>query len=209
MVEFLLQAFVTLFVVVDPVGLAPVFMGLAHSGTAAYRRRMALRAVALATAVLLLFALLGPAVLRWLGVGLPAFRIAGGLLLMLLAIEMVFARQTSGLRSTTEQELAEADRREDISVFPLAIPLIAGPGAMTSLLLLMGRSEGDPARVWGVLGVLLAVLALTQTSLLLAARLTGWLGITGANVFTRVLGIVLSALAVQFVLDGLRPGLGL
>ena len=208
MQEFLIQAFVTLFVVVDPIGQVPIFGGLTQGSSAAHQRRMAWRGVLLAAIILYAFAFGGNAILGWLGVGLPAFRIAGGILLLLLSIDMLFARH-SGLRTTTPSEEAEAGSRPDISVFPLAIPLIAGPGAMTSVVLLMGRSSGDPLATVGLLAVLAAVLLLTLGALLLAVPINRLLGVTGTNVVTRVLGIVLAALAVQFMLDGLRQAFSL
>ena len=201
--EFLLQAFIALLVVIDPVGMAPIFVGLTRAGNHAFQKRMAWRGVLLAAVVLVTFAFGGTALLGFLGIGLPAFRIAGGVMLFLIAVDMLFARP-SGLRSTTEGEMEEAAHQEDISVFPLAIPLIAGPGAMTTVVLLMGQAGGQPAMVAGVIGTLLAVLALTLCSLLLSSGMTRLLGVTGSNVISRVLGIVLAALAVQFALDGLR-----
>lgn len=202
MPELLVTAFITFFVVIDPVGLAPVFAGLAsHAGPGRERRAIALRGVTISAVVLLLFALGGDWLLGALGIGLPAFRIAGGLLLMLLAVEMVMARHT-GLSSTTPDEAREAARSGDVAVFPLAIPLIAGPGALTSVLLLMGSAEGDWLLQAGVLGMMLLVLALTLTSLLLTSRIMRVLGLTGTNVITRVFGIITAALAVQFVVDG-------
>jgi multiple antibiotic resistance protein len=137
-----------------------------------------------------------------LGIGLPAFRIAGGVLLFLLAIDMVFARQ-SGLRSTTIREQREAETKQDISVFPLAFPLIAGPGALTTVLLMSSTAKGAFAFT-GTLVVLLIVLGFTLVSLLYAARILRFLGETGANVISRLFGLVLAALAVQFILDGVR-----
>jgi len=203
MQDFLIQAFIAFFVVIDPIGMAPLFVGLLNKADRAFQRRMAFRGVALATVILILFAFGGTALLRFLGIGLPAFRIAGGVLLFLLAVDMLFARP-SGLRSTTEGEMEEAAHQEDVSVFPLAIPLIAGPGSMTTVVLLMGQAEGNPPMTIGVIAILISVLALTLISLLLATRLTAVLGVTGSNVISRVLGIVLAALAVQFALDGLR-----
>jgi multiple antibiotic resistance protein len=162
---------------------------------------MAIRATVIATIVLVFFAVAGNAMLAHLGVGLPAFRIAGGVLLFLLAVDMVFARQ-SGLRSATASEQAEAEHRADISVFPLGIPLIAGPGAMTTVLLLTSGHLNDTSLMLGYLGVLLAVLTLTAALLLMAPWLMRLLGETGANVVSRVLGLVLAALAVQLVIDG-------
>lgn len=203
MAETLIQAFVALFVTLDPIGQVPIFGALTHGDSRRAQRRTAARGVALAALVLYAFAFGGTAILDWLGVGLPAFRIAGGILLLLLAVDMLFARH-SGLRATTASEEQEAEERPDISVFPLAIPLIAGPGAMTTVVLMMGRSSGDPWAIAGVLAVLGLVLGLVLLALLLAGPINALLGITGANVITRVLGIVLAALAVQFVLDGLR-----
>ncbi|HHQ41609.1 MAG TPA: NAAT family transporter [Chromatiales bacterium] len=204
--ERLLHEFVVLFVVVDPVGIAPIFMGLAAGLPEAERRRTALRAVVLSAALMLAFAFAGEPLLTALGIGLPAFRIAGGLLLFLLALDMVFVRHT-GLRTTTPSEREEALRREDLSVFPLAFPLIAGPGALTTVILLAAGREG--AAAWAQLaGVILAVVAATAAALWLAAHITRLLGQTGANMVTRVLGLVVAALAVQYVLDGLRGALG-
>jgi multiple antibiotic resistance protein len=167
------------------------------------RRRMAAIGTAVAGAILLLFALAGDFLLRALGISLAAFRIAGGVLLFLVAIDMVFARQ-SGLRSTTPSEDDEALHRADVSVFPLAIPLIAGPGAIASVLLLMTEAQGQALVQLVVLAVLAGVLGLTLAALLLAGRLAALLGTTGVNVVSRVLGIVLAALATQFIVDGVH-----
>ena len=201
--ESLLHAFVTLFVVIDPIGQIPSFVALTHAHSEEERRRIALRGVLIAAAVLFAFAFAGDWLLRALGISLAALKIAGGALLFLLAMDMVFALDT-GIRTATGKEKQEAEQRRDISVFPLAIPLIAGPGAFTSIALLMGRYRGDTGMVAAVLTVLALVLGLSLLSLLLATRVQKLLGITGANVIGRVLGILLSALAVQFVLDGLR-----
>ena len=203
MLDYVLNAFITLFIVIDPIGVAPVFVGLTAQGDAPHRQRMAWRGVLLAAAILYAFALGGSPLLAMLGVTLAAFRIAGGLLLFLLAVDMILVRP-SGLRSATGEEQREAMDFEDISVFPLAIPLIAGPGALTSLVLLMGRAGGDPVRIAWLLVSLGAVLAFSLLGLLFAVRLTAWLGMTGTNVVARVLGIVLAALAVQYVLDGIE-----
>ncbi len=200
--EVLFNTFVVLFIVIDPVGLAPMFLGLTRGGTAAYQRKMAIRGTALASGMLLVFFFFGDVLLAALGIGLPAFRIAGGALLFLLAIDMVFARQ-SGLRSTTTREQREAEHKEDISVFPLAFPLIAGPGALTTVLL-MSSSWKEPVVFAGMLAVLLLVLGMTLLSLLWAGVLLRFLGETGTNVISRLFGLVLAALAVQYILDGLR-----
>lgn len=201
MLELFIDYFVVLFVVVDPIGLAGMFAALAHGEPPARQRGFALRATTIAVGVLVLFTLAGDALLRVLGIGMAAFQIAGGALLFLLAVDMVFARH-SGLRATTPAEMKEAESRKDISVFPLAVPLIAGPGALTSVLLMVGEQGGDPLVLGTVLAVIAAVLALTLVALLFAARIANVLGATGANVVSRVLGIVLAAMAVQFMLDG-------
>ena len=206
MPDQLLNTFAILFVVIDPVGLAPMFAALTHGGSPAYKRRMAIKGTALAAVVLLVFVVTGDALLRALGISLAAFRIAGGVLLFLLAIDMVFARH-SGLRSTTVREQEEAEQKKDISVFPLAIPLIAGPGAMTTVLLTVASDSHTLGASLTLLAVLALVLLLTLGSLLLAPRIMQLMGETGANVITRILGIVLAALAIQFVLDGLGTGL--
>ena len=202
MLDHIAAVFVTLFVVVDPVGISPIFVALTAHDPPAVRRRQARQGVAIAGGVLLVFALGGQELLDLLGITLPAFRIAGGLLLLLLGIDMVMARH-SGLRVTTPAEEAEGERRGDISVFPLAVPLIAGPGALTSVMLLMNDAAGVWLRQLTVLAVLAAVLAIAWTCLVLATYLVRYLGVTGINVVTRVLGLVVAALAVQFVLDGL------
>ena len=202
MLDLAINTFVVLFVVIDPIGMAPVFVGLTHGEAAAQRRRAAIHGTALATLILLVFFFVGDTLLRALGIGVPAFRIAGGIFLFLLAVDMVFARQ-SGLRSTTPGERREAEHREDITVFPLAFPLVAGPGALTTVLLMASQETG-----WAATGVMLAVLALVLglllVSLLAAERMMALLGETGANVISRLLGLVLAALAVQYVVDGVR-----
>ena len=204
MLEQPLKFFVVFFVVVEPVSLIPLFTGLTVGAASAYKRRMAIKAVTVAAAILLLFALGGAAFLKLMGISLEAFRIFGGLLLFLLALEMVFARE-SGTR-TSSGEAAESRRRADISVFPLAFPFIAGPGALATILLWFGplrltvHTGLFGAYVAGVLLVLVIALVL----MLLADPLMRVLGVTGTNVAGRIAGVILGALAVQFVLDGLR-----
>ncbi len=201
MLELIFNSFVTLFVVIDPLGLAPVFAALTRGYPEKRKREAAIRGTALGAAILFLFALAGDVLLNALGIGLAAFRIAGGILLFLLALDMVFGRP-SGVRSRTVREQEEESHEQDVSVFPLAIPLLAGPGAITTVLLYTG---GRNVAELGVLaGVLLVVLLLTLASLLLASRVMRIFGETGANVFSRVLGVLLAALAVQFVLDGVE-----
>ncbi|CAN5868996.1 MarC family protein [soil metagenome] len=203
MLELSLNAFITLFVVIDPVGVATLFAALTFTETAAYRRKMALKGTLISATILLSFTLSGDWLLSTLGIGLPAFRIAGGVLLFFLAIDMVLARD-SGLRSTTLRENEEAVAKQDISVFPLAIPLIAGPGALTSMLLLTGSGADKLSATLLVVGMMLVVLLLTLGALLFAGRMMKIIGVTGSGVVSRVLGILLAALAVQFVLDGVH-----
>ncbi len=206
MTEAIVSAFVTLFVIVDPIAVAPIFIALTKNNSDAERRAMAIKAVAIATVTLVIFALVGEIFLKSLGITLAAFRIAGGVLLFILAIEMVFAHQ-SGIRTTTSGEEEEAITKKDVSVFPLGIPLIAGPGAMASMILLIGERPGDVISQLVVILVLLAVLAVLALSLLMllvAARIVKYLGVTGVNVISRVFGIVLGALAAQYILDGIR-----
>lgn len=207
MLTLLLNTFVVLFVVLDPIGVAALFVILTPGVDGRERRRMALKAVALATAILLVFFLGGDALLSALGITVPAFRIAGGLLLFLLAIDMVFARQ-SGLRSTTVGEQREAQHKHDITVFPLAFPLIAGPGALTTALL-MASNWKDVWMFGGMLAVLLSVLLLTLLALLIGPSIMRLLGETGVNVISRLFGLILAAMAVQFVIDGVRAGFAL
>jgi multiple antibiotic resistance protein len=207
MTEALISVFVTLFVVIDPIGVAPLFMSLTPTETAAERRRLALKGVGIGAAILFVFGLFGEALLEALGIGMPAFRIAGGILLVLLSIDMLMARD-SGLRNTTEDETKEGTKRSDISVFPLAIPLIAGPGALTSIVLLMGKVEGDRTMQAAVLATMAVVLVLSLVCLLAASSLMKLLGVTGVNVITRVFGIITAALGVQFVIDGVLVVLG-
>jgi multiple antibiotic resistance protein len=203
LIETAIYAFVTFFVVLDPVGMGPIFIALTRGETAEFRRQMAIRGTVIAAIILLTFAFAGDFLLRALGVSIAAFRIAGGILLFLISIDMLFARATP-IRRTTPREIEEAEAKHDISVFPLAIPLIAGPGGLTSTVLLMGRAQADPLLEAVVLAVMILVLVIILIVLLAADRVTRWLGETGSNVVSRVLGIILAALAVQFVIDGIR-----
>ena len=203
-----LKFFVVFFVVVEPVSLIPLFTGLTTGATHAYKARMALRAVSVAAAILVLFALGGASFLKVMGISLEAFRIFGGLLLFLLALEMVFARE-SGTR-TSSSEAAESRRRADISVFPLAFPFIAGPGALATILLGFGpvHLSEQPGVFAAYLVAVLMVLLIALIMMLLADPLMRVIGITGANVVGCLFGVILGALAVQFVLDGLRQAFG-
>jgi multiple antibiotic resistance protein len=199
-IELALRSFLTLFVVVDPVGIAPVFLALAGTRPKEEQARIARRAVVIGGTVLFSFALGGPWLLGKLGISMDALRIAGGILLFRIAVGMVLAAHE---RETQEEE-EEALSRPDVSVFPLAIPLIAGPGAMASTMILAGQAGADPWRVAVVFAMAGAVLALTWLTLRLASPLGRVLRRTGVNVITRVLGVLLAALAVQYVADGVR-----
>src|SRR6056297_402580 len=203
---FLITAFVTLFVIIDPVGMTPLFVALTQGMDAARRRAIALRACITAALILIVFAAFGEAVLGFVGISMPAFRIAGGILLFLTALDMLFERRTKR-RQGQADEAEEDDDSDDPSVFPLAIPLIAGPGAIATVILLAGQRPGLEGLGW-VIGVMLSVILLVFLLFLTAGLLEHALGRTGINVVTRLLGMLLAALAVQFVLDGLR-GFGL
>ena len=204
MFESIIYSFVTFFVIIDPVGCAAIFAGLARGAPEEFRRRTAWHGVIIASILMLAFAFGGAPLLRALGITLPAFRIAGGILLFLLATDMLFARP-SGIRNPTAREQEEATHSADLSVFPLAFPLLAGPGALTSIVLLMGRAA-SPLAAAEVIAALFVVMAITLALLLAASRVVRLLGVTGANVVSRVLGILLAALAAQLVLDGIAAG---
>jgi multiple antibiotic resistance protein len=198
--ELFISAFVTFLVVIDPPGCAPIFASVTKGADARHRRVMAFRSVAIATGILLFFALLGEDLLRHLGISLSAFRIAGGILLFLIAIDMVFEKRTE--RRENRAEEVSAREPEDISVFPMAIPMIAGPGSIASIMLLMARSDGLEESLI-VLGALGATLILTLVCLLLAGPLMRLLGHRMEAMITRLLGVILAALAAQFVIDGI------
>jgi len=208
MLDVALHAFTTLFVIIDPLGLLPVLIGLTAGMAAADRRRMALKGTLIAGVILLLFALAGEALLGLLGIGLPAFRVAGGGMLLMIALEMVFERRIER-RSRSAKEMKEVGGPDDISVFPLAIPLLSGPGAIASVMLLMARYEGDLTAQATVIAALLLVLGLCVVVFLFVEPLERLLGATLTHVISRLLGILLAALAVQYVLDGLRTAFAL
>jgi len=200
MTEQLIKTFIIFFVVVEPVSLVPMFGALTRGYEPSERKRLAIKAVAISAGIFIVFALLGDWLLQLLGISVSAFKIAGGLLLFLLAVDMVLARE-SGLRSTTVREQEEARYREDISVFPLAFPLITGPGTLATLLLLTAETT-DLLGFSMVLGVGLLILAVTLVFLLLSQPLMRVIGVTGGMVISRLLGVVLAALAVQYVISG-------
>jgi multiple antibiotic resistance protein len=205
LLEFFIAALVTLVVVVDPVGLVPSYIAITSDLPARARRVVALRACLIAAAILAGCALAGDWLLRTLSITLPAFRIAGGFLLFSIASEMVFGVRIARQSKAAEQVIEEHVR--NIAAFPLAIPLMAGPGAITATVLLAGRGGGDPMRLAILLAVIAAVLALCFVVFTLAGRITMLLGNTGNIVLSRLLGVLLAALAVQYVIDGVRVAL--
>ena len=201
MLETALVAFTTFFATIGPPDVAALFAALTTGNSASERRAMALKGTLIAAGILLFFALFGEALLRHLGITLAALRTAGGILLLLIAIDMVFARPCGGT-TTTEEETAEAAGKQDISVFPLATPLIAGPGAIGAAILLVADAQDDRIQVALVVAMLLAVLLLAFLLMLVAAQMQKLLGVTGLHVVSRVIGVLLAALAVQFIFDG-------
>ena len=202
MIETASVAFATFLATIGPLDVAAIFAALTANASQQHKRAMALRGVFIAAVILVLFALVGERLLDALGITLPALRTAGGILLLLIGIDMVFARESGGVSTTDEEEL-EAASKQDISVFPIATPLIAGPGAMGAAILLMADAEGDVTVQAVVIASLLLVLLLTLLSLLLASQIHKLLGVTGMHVISRVMGILLAALAVQFIFDGI------
>lgn len=202
-IDTLLLALTTFFATIGPADLVLVFAALTQKNSQVQRRAVALRGTLIATAILLFFAVFGEAMLRLFGITLPALRIAGGILLLLISIDMVFARHSGGTGTTPEEE-NEAQGREDISVFPLATPLIAGPGAISAVILLTTGTGGFNLEWLFVVGALLAMLLLCYLAMLSAMPLQRLLGLTGLAVVSRVVGVLLAALAVQFLLDGIK-----
>ena len=201
MIELFISAFVTFFVVIDPPGCAPIFASLTSGAPASHRRAMAIRSVIVASSILFVFAIFGEAFLGALGVSLDAFRIAGGIMLFLIALDMVFEKRTERRENRAQDVMAQ--EHEDISVFPMGIPMIAGPGSIASAMLLTARANG-PGESAIVLGALATVLLLTMLCLLVAGPLMKLLGYRLEAMITRVLGVILAALAAQFVIDGIK-----
>lgn len=202
MMETAIVAFTTFFATIAPLDVAAMFAALTPNATPEAKRSMALRGTMISAAILLSFALVGEIVLSTLGISLAALKVAGGILLLLIGIEMVFARSSGGT-STTDEEDQEAIASKDIAVFPLATPLIAGPGAMGATILLMADARGDLVAEAVIIGAMLSVLLLTLALLLLTNKVLRLFGITAMYVISRVFGVLLSALAVQFMFDGL------
>ena len=205
MIELYVSALVTFFVVIDPLGCAPIFAGLTAGASATDRRGQAVRAVGIAAAILLVFAVFGEDLLRGLGIELSSFRIAGGIMLFLIALEMVFERRTQR-REDRAAKVAERDEAEDVSVFPMAMPMIAGPGSIASVMLTGARHPGLEQHLV-VLAAMATILVATLLALLTAGPIMRLLGARIEAVITRLLGVLLAALAVQFVLDGVQAGL--
>jgi multiple antibiotic resistance protein len=208
MIELFTTAFITLVVIIDPPGCAPIFASLTSGTTAAHRRSMAIRSAAVAWFILIFFALLGEPLLDTLGISLSAFRLAGGIMLFIIALEMVFEKRTER-REARAQEIEGTPEADDIAVFPMAIPMIAGPGSIATIMLLGARANG---LVEGaiVLSAMTLVILLTLVALLAAGPLMKLIGAKLEAMITRILGVILAALAAQFVLDGLErslPGL--
>ena len=206
LIDYAISALLTLFVVVDPIGLAPTFLAVTDGLPRTARRSVALRASFIAGAILIGAALIGNWLLDTLAISLAAFRIAGGLLLFAIAAEMVL-----GVRMRREGEAAEQAVEEhvrNIAAFPLAIPLLAGPGAITAAVLLAGRADGNFVLIAVLLAAVVLVAAACLVTFFFAERISGLLGLTGNIVLSRLLGVLLAALAVQYVVDGIRSILG-
>ena len=207
MTELFISAFITLFVVIDPPGCAPIYAGLTKGASAVQSRSMAVRATLIASAILLVFALFGQDLLGALHIELDSFRIAGGLMLFWIAFEMVFEKRTQRREQRVEKLIATPEI-EDVSVFPMAMPMLAGPGAIAAVMLLMNEADGLNESLV-VLAALGAVMALVMAGLVLAAPLIRLLGDKVEAVVTRLLGVLLAALAAQYVIDGLKGSFGL
>lgn len=206
MIELYISAFLTLFVVIDPPGCAPIYAGLTKGASATHRRAMAIRAVLVATTILVVFALFGQQLLRALGISLDSFRIAGGIMLFLIALEMVFEKRTQR-REERAQKVIDDDEIEDVSIFPMAMPMIAGPGSIAAIMLLWSQNPTVEERLV-VGGAALTVLILTLIALIAAGPMMRLLGAKIEAVITRLLGVLLAALSVQFVVDGLIGSFG-
>ena len=202
MIELFGSALVTFLVIIDPPGCAPIFASLTRGTTAAHRRSMALRSALIAWGILMFFALLGRPMLHALHISLASFRIAGGIMLFIIALDMVFERRTER-REKRAEEIEGTPEAEDISVFPMAIPMITGPGSIASAMLWVSRAEGT-AEVLVVLAAITVVILMTLVTLLAAGPLMRLIGERMEAMITRILGVILAALAAQFVVDGLK-----
>lgn len=209
MSDYLINAFATLFVTIDPIGLAPMFLAVTAGMSAQDRRRVAIRATVTASLILLLFFMAGQAVLNVLGISVSAFRVAGGILLFIIAIEMVFGKRQTRKAETAEKAVEDTTGAiQEVAIFPLAIPLIAGPATISAIILLSSQAP-DTLSYAGLGGVIVFILASSMFAFLLADRIERLLGDTAQLVITRLLGVLLAALSVQFVADGVKVFLGL
>lgn len=202
MIDLFISAFVTLFVVIDPPGCAPIYASLTTGASVEQRRSMAIRATLIAGFILVFFAMFGEGLLSFLHIDLDSFRIAGGIMLFIIAIDMVFEKRTERREQRAEKVIATPEI-EDVSVFPMAMPMLAGPGSIASVMLLVSQNNGLERAVV-IFGALLLVLLLTLAALLMAGPLMRLIGNKGEAVITRLLGVLLAALAAQFVIDGLK-----
>lgn len=203
-INSILVTFLALFFTIDVIGVTPIFVSLTASSNLNYKKRMAKKGVIIAFLILIFFALSGASVLNILGINLSAFRIAGGILLLLLSIDMVLAKPSPPIKSENEEEHAESIHRADISVFPLAIPLLSGPAAITMLILFMKQAEGHPFQQIIIFTALFANMLICWLVLNFSVNISNFLGKTGINVLNRIFGILLTALACQFFIDGIK-----
>ncbi|WP_316862378.1 MarC family protein [uncultured Cohaesibacter sp.] len=201
-IDVLLNAFATLFVTIDPIGLAPIFLAITAGASKQERIKIGIRAVIAATGILLTFGLIGQSILQILGISIPAFRIAGGLLLFAIAFEMVFEKREKRKSQSAEQVMSD-DEMHDIAIFPLAIPLISGPGAISAVLLLTSQSTGWIGHI-SILAIVAVVLLLVLVTFVISGWVDKMLGDNGRNILTRLLGVLLAALSVQFIADGVK-----
>lgn len=206
MLDFVISAAVTMLVVIDPIGLAPIFLAVTSDLSLEERRMVAWRSSGIALCILVVFGVIGAPMLAALGITLPAFRIAGGLLLFAISFEMVFGERHER-KIDTADSIAREHHLRNLAVFPLAIPLMAGPGAITAMLLLAGDAKGAPTELAALFIITVLVIASCLITYLAAERVDRWLGITGNAILSRLLGVLLAALAVQFVIDGIRASL--
>lgn len=204
--ELFLSAFAVLFVIIDPPGCAPIFATLTHGTSRKHQKTMAVKSVFIASIILFGFAYVGEFVFEKLGISLDALRVAGGIMLFIIGLNMVFEKRTEKRQGRAEEALEEATDPEDISVFPMGIPMIAGPGTMASLLIMMGKADTLAGQI-SILAALALTLLITLITFLVAGPLMKLMGKSATEVLTRVLGVLLTTLAAQFVLDGLKGSL--
>jgi multiple antibiotic resistance protein len=201
MYDAFIAAFIALFVIVDPVGIAPVFAGLTQGSPRAHQKKMAIKGTIIGTLILIFFASVGQPFFKVLGISLDALRVAGGVMLFIIAVEMVFEKRTERKQETAEKL---DEHFEDISVFPIALPLLAGPGAIATVMLLMANYKGDLAAQGAIVGALVLVMLITVITFFMAGKVMEWMGPSVNAVLTRVLGVILAALAAQYILDGFK-----